>query len=103
LNTHAWNDGKSDNSSDGCNEDLEQVPHEYSVGDFNAEMGRDVLKPRVGNECTDYSQQQGRVLTQVSIGHPVIVQCQASPCGQCCLCRVPEKHLEHSETRPRRK
>jgi len=51
LNTHAWNDGKSDDSSDGSNEDLEQVPHEYSVGDFSAEVGRDVLKPRVGNEC----------------------------------------------------
>jgi hypothetical protein len=51
MNTHAWNDN-SDDSSDGCNEDLQQDPHAYSVGVLNAGMGREVvLKQRLGDEC----------------------------------------------------
>ena len=46
LNTLAWIDDESDDSSDGFNEDIEQVPHDYCVGVFNTEVGRDV-----GNEC----------------------------------------------------
>jgi hypothetical protein len=35
----AWTEDKSDYSSDCFNENLEQVPDEYSVEVFNAEMG----------------------------------------------------------------
>jgi hypothetical protein len=80
LNAHAWNEDKIGDSSDSFNKELEQLPHEYSVGYFNAEMGRNVSRQKVGNEC---EQTVDRTVgpCPLSSGQPAVtLQGQARPC-----------------------